>query len=71
MTLPRLSKMNVNPDAIIDIHHPEFFCAKCNRHYRGRASFRAHLRYYHRMLLNSKEEPVVQTVPAEILVEDP
>ncbi|EPB83608.1 hypothetical protein HMPREF1544_09651 [Mucor circinelloides 1006PhL] len=36
-----------NRNAMIDINHPEFYCAQCERSYSSKESFRMHLRNVH------------------------
>ncbi|KAL9555018.1 hypothetical protein PS6_003106 [Mucor atramentarius] len=37
-----------NRNAMIDINHPEFYCAQCERFYSGKPQFVAHIRNVHR-----------------------
>ena len=38
-----------SPDAVIDIHNPDFYCAKCDKYYKKSNLFRNHLRRVHSM----------------------
>ncbi|KAL9542582.1 hypothetical protein MBANPS3_008547 [Mucor bainieri] len=39
----------VNPDAKIDINHPNFYCAQCEHSFAIKNSFKIHLRHIHNM----------------------
>ncbi|KAK4513266.1 uncharacterized protein ATC70_011834 [Mucor velutinosus] len=42
------------PDADIDLNHPKFHCARCNKHLKCRSSFICHLRIMHAIQMPKK-----------------
>ncbi|CAO3617052.1 unnamed protein product [Mucor fragilis] len=54
MTGRLLDQPFAHPDADIDLSHPQFYCAKCNKYLKCRSSFICHLRVLHAIRIPKK-----------------
>ncbi|KAF1805249.1 C2H2-type zinc finger transcription factor [Mucor lusitanicus] len=70
MVFPRIARINIHPNASIDIHHPDFYCAKCDHYYGERKAFRTHIKNYHSLMPKSKEEFTEQTITENLPAEN-
>lgn len=57
MTLEPIVKRFANPNAVIDIHHPDWYCAKCDECLRAKSSFSIHLKRVHSLQVKSFVNP--------------
>lgn len=55
-----------NPDAVIDIDCPEFYCPRCEKHFEGKYYYRSHLKSAHEIVYNQAKIIINKEVKIDI-----